>query len=107
MKTLGIIGGIAPESTIDYYRTIVALYRARKGDGSYPPILINSIDLQRLLATVAAGELQALIDWLVIELENLARGGAEFAVMASNTPHLGFGEIAREASLPLTRILEN
>jgi len=106
VKTLGIIGGIAPESTIDYYRTIIALYRARKPGGSYPPILINSIDLQRLLATVAAGELQALIDWLLIELENLARGGAEFAIMASNTPHLVFAEIARESSLPLISIVE-
>ena len=106
MKTLGIIGGIGPGSTVDYYQTIIELYRARKGDGSYPPILINSIDLQRLLATVAAGELQALIDWLVIELENLARGGAEFAIMASNTPHLVFAEIARESSLPLISIVE-
>ena len=106
MKTLGIIGGIGPGSTVDYYETIIELYRARKGDGSYPPILINSIDLQRLLATVAAGELQALIDWLLIELENLAHGGAEFAIMASNTPHLVFAEIARESSLPLISIVE-
>ena len=45
MKTAGIIGGIGPESTIVYYRTIVALYRERTGDGSYPSIVIDSIDL--------------------------------------------------------------
>ena len=106
MKTLGIIGGIAPESTIDYYRTIIALYRARKPDGSYPPILINSIDLQRVLATVGAGQLDALADWMVAELEKLARAGADFAIMASNTPHIVFDEVALKSPIPLISIVE-
>ena len=80
MKILGIIGGIAPESTIDYYRSIIALYRARKADGSYPPILINSIDLQRMLTMVGAGELSALTDWLVTELNKLQGAGGELAL---------------------------
>ena len=49
MKTLGIIGGIAPASTIEYYRLIVATYQARQPDGSGPPVIINSIDLQTML----------------------------------------------------------
>ena len=49
MKTIGIIGGIGPESTIEYYRRIFALYRLRKDPGGYPPILINSINLTRML----------------------------------------------------------
>lgn len=105
MKTLGIIGGIAPESTIDYYRTIIGLYRERKPDGSYPPILINSIDLQRVLATVGAGELDALTDWMVTELEKLEGAGADFAIMASNTPHLVFDKIEQRASIPLISIV--
>jgi aspartate racemase len=105
VKTLGIIGGIAPESTIDYYRTIIALYRARKSDGSYPPILINSIDLQRVLTMAAAGELAALTDWLLSELQKLERAGAAFAILASNTPHLVFDELERQSPLPLTSIV--
>jgi aspartate racemase len=106
VKTLGIIGGIGPGSTIDYYQTIIELYRARKNDGSYPPILINSIDLQRVLATVGAGELRVLVDWLLIELGKLAQAGADFAIMASNTPHLVFNEIAAKSPLPLISIVE-
>ena len=106
MKTLGIIGGIGPGSTIDYYQTIIELYRARKNDGSYPPILINSIDLQRVLAIVAAGELNALTEWLLSELEKLARAGADVAIMASNTPHIVFDEIAARSPLPLVSIIE-
>ena len=40
MKTLGIIGGTGPESTVEYYRLIMASYRARKRDGSYPSLFI-------------------------------------------------------------------
>ena len=105
MKILGIIGGIAPESTIDYYRSIIALYRARKADGSYPPILINSIDLQRMLTMVGAGELSALTDWLVTELNKLQGAGADFAIMASNTPHIVFDQIERQSPLPLISIV--
>ena len=56
MKTLGIVGGIGPESTIDYYRLLIAAYRKRVPDGSYPQILINSIDLKRMLDLIAAND---------------------------------------------------
>ena len=45
MKTLGMIGGVGPESTVEYYRAIVALYRGKVRDGSYPHGILNSIDL--------------------------------------------------------------
>jgi aspartate racemase len=106
LKTLGIIGGIGPGSTIDYYQTIIDLYRARKGDGSYPPILINSIDLQRVLTTVGAGELESLTNWLLTELKKLDRAGADFAIMASNTPHIVFDDLERQSPLPLISIVE-
>jgi aspartate racemase len=50
MQTAGLIGGIGPESTVEYYREIVAAYRERRPDGSYPPVLINSIDMQKMWA---------------------------------------------------------
>ena len=49
MKTVGIIGGIGPESTIEYYRLIIASYRRQKRDGSYPSLLLNSIDMKKML----------------------------------------------------------
>src|ERR1700692_1282387 len=54
MKTLGVIGGIGPESTIEYYRHLIAAYRARKPDGSYPAIVINSINMKTLLEMIEA-----------------------------------------------------
>lgn len=62
MKTLGIVGGIAPGSTVDYYRQVIAEYRARTGGNAYPSVVINSIDLTRLLALMGAGALDELTE---------------------------------------------
>ena len=56
MKTLGIIGGIAPESTIEYYRLIIASYCAQNPDGNYPSLIINSINLKKMIGLMEANQ---------------------------------------------------
>jgi aspartate racemase len=106
MKTLGIIGGIGPESTVEYYRQIVASYREQKQDGSYPPVLINSIDLTKMLDLIGANELAQVTGYLVSEVEKLARAGADFGLLAANTPHIVFDGIHRQSPIPLISIVE-
>jgi aspartate racemase len=106
MKTLGVIGGIGPESTVEYYRLIIASYRERKRDGSYPAIIINSVDLNRLVDLVTANKLEAVTEYLVGEIDKLAKAGADFGVLASNTPHIVFDEIERRSTIPLISIVE-
>ena len=106
MKTIGIIGGIGPESTVEYYRLLIASYRERTQDGSYPPIVINSIDLQKVLQLVGANELAKVAEYLVREVERLARAGADVGLFASNTPHIVFDDIRRRAPIPLLSIVE-
>ncbi len=105
MKTVGIIGGIAPESTVDYYRSIIAAFREQNPDGSYPAIIIDSIDLQRMLK-LAATDLPQLAEYLAAELGRLARAGADFALLASNTPHIVFEDLERRSPIPLVSIVE-
>jgi aspartate racemase len=106
MRTLGIIGGIAPGSTVDYYRLLITTYREQRQDGRYPSILINSIDLTRLLELTEADRLEELTGWLVQEVERLARAGAEVGLLASNTPHIVFPEVSRKSPIPLLSIVE-
>lgn len=106
MKTLGIVGGVGPESTVDYYRLIIAAYRERNPDGSYPPILINSIDLTRMLGLVEENSLTELAQYLADEVQRLARAGADFALFASNTPHIVFEQVRRQAPIPMLSIVE-
>jgi len=103
MKTAGIIGGIAPESTIDYYRQIVAACHQRAS--SYPALIINSIDLTKMLDLIATDR-DAATQYLVAEVKRLADAGADFAAMASNTPHLIFDEIRRRSPIPMISIVD-
>ena len=106
MKTLGIIGGVGPESTIEYYRTIIALYRARKSDGSYPQFIINSVDLKKGLDFMAANDLAGMAEYLLEEIPKLARAGADFGLIAANTPHVVFDDVAPKSPIPLISIVE-
>src|SRR5712691_2028810 len=106
MKTLGIIGGVGPESTIEYYRTIIALYRERQRDGSYPEFIINSVDLKKGLDFMAANNLTGMADYLLEEIGKLARAGADFGLIAANTPHIVFDDVAPKSPIPLISIVE-
>ena len=106
MKTLGIIGGLGPESTLDYYQRIIALYRERTRDGGYPEFIINSVNLRKGLDLMDAGDLAGMADYLVEALGKLARAGAEFGIISANTPHIVFDEVALRAPIPLISIVE-
>jgi len=105
MKTLGLIGGTGPESTIDYYRLLTAQYR-EKADGASPLVIINSVDLKRMIAWMAADELDKVTDYLAGHFEKLQRAGVDFAALTANTPHIVFDELQQRTSLPLVSIVE-
>jgi aspartate racemase len=105
MKTLGLIGGTGPESTIEYYRLLTAQYR-EKADGASPPLIINSVDIKRLLAWMTANELSKVADYLVEEVEKLRKAGADFGALTANTPHIVFDELQQRSALPLISIVE-
>ena len=105
MKTLGLIGGTGPESTIEYYRLLVAKYR-EQADGHAPPVIITSIDLKQMVEWMTAGNLTAVADGLAAEFERLQRAGADFAALTANTPHIVFDELQQRSPLPLISIVE-
>ncbi len=106
MKTAGLIGGIGPESTIEYYRSIIGSYREQKPDGGYPAILINSVNLTQLLEWMNVNELGRVTEYLIGEVEKLAKAGADFGAFAANTPHIVFDEVQRQSRIPLISIVE-
>ena len=106
MKTLGIIGGTGPESTVEYYRRLIAAYGARNTDGHAPSIVINSVDNKKLIDWFTSNELGEVTDFLEDAIEGLARAGADFGLIAANTPHLVFNELQQRARIPLLSIVE-
>ena len=106
MKKVGIIGGIGPVSTVDYYNGIINGYRLKANDENYPEIIINSINMTEMLAHLQNNDLDALATMLVNAIHNVANAGAEFAVIASNTPHIVFERVQKQSPLPLISIVD-
>jgi aspartate racemase len=106
MKTLGIVGGLGPESTLDYYRAIQDRFHERNPGAGDPPLVITSLNSDRMRAYFDAWDLAAIADWLVAEFERLTRAGADFGLIAANTPHIVFSEVQARCSLPLVSIVE-
>ena len=106
MKKVGIIGGIGPASTLDYYSGIIDKYRAKTNDDNYPEIVINSINMTEMLLYVAQEDWDSLANMLVNAIKNLKSAGADFAAIASNTPHIVFEAVKKEAALSIISIVE-
>lgn len=106
MKIIGMIGGIGPESTIDYYRRLLDGAQKRNPGGPALSIIINSIDLQKGLELLGDNKLNELAEYIVPEVMRLHGAGAEFGFLAANSPHIVFEDIARCSPIPLVSIVE-
>jgi aspartate racemase len=106
MKSLGVIGGLGPESTIDYYAKIIELYRERQCDGSYPEFIIVSVNLKKGLDFMEAGDLAGMAAYLLEGIGKLSDAGADFALISANTPHIVFDEVAFKSPIPLISIVK-
>jgi aspartate racemase len=104
MSTVGLVGGLGPESTIDYYRRILELWQ-REETLSAPSIVIDSLDVQRALRLVGSDR-PALIEYLLASIRRLAGAGVDFVAMTANTPHIVFDELAIQSPVPLLSIVE-
>jgi len=106
VKRIGVLGGLGPESTLKYYRTILDLCRERGLGGNYPEIIIYSLNFKECLHLEESGRWTELVAKLVGGIESLHRAGADFALIASNTPHIFFEEIKAKSPIPLLSIVE-
>jgi aspartate racemase len=106
VKKIGILGGMAPASTVEYYRIITTLCRQRGMGYCYPVIIVYSLNFQEFISLVESGDLPRVTDLICEAINSLSNAGADFAIMASNTPHVVFNEVADRSTIPLLSIVE-
>jgi aspartate racemase len=106
MKKIGIIAGLGPESTIDYYQRIITSFKNCHPDLLYPEIILYSVNMNELLQIISERKWSVLVQWLADKIDRMKTAGAQFAAIASNTPHVVFKQLEQMAALPLVSIVE-
>lgn len=106
MKKIGIIGGLSPESTVSYYLHITRTYVERFGDYSYPDIIIYSVNLENYHGWRSQDRWDLIADDLVFSAKQLKAAGADFGLIATNTMHKVFDEVADAVDLPLINLID-
>lgn len=106
MKKLGLVGGMGPESTIPYYHDIVYGVQEALGQSVFPELSIESVNVFDVLRLCGEEKYDELTDYLMTAINNLAKGGAEFAALSANTPHIVFDRLREKSPIPLISIVE-
>lgn len=104
-KRIGILGGISYESTIKYYELILKKYYEKYKDYYYPEIIIFSLNFQKFTDFENRNE-RKYIEYIIEGIASLEKAGAEFVVMAANSPHAVFEEVEKRSNIPLLSIVE-
>ena len=106
MKKIGIIGGLGPESTRDYYREIIDAFKDEYELSGFPEMVIESCDLKKFTMYASEGKWDYIAGVLSKKCENLVHSGADFIAIASNTPHKVFRQVNEICSVPIISIIE-
>ncbi len=105
MQKIGLIGGLGPESTVDYYNRIINAFK--NGTSlDYPEIVIYSVRMTELLDMMNRKEFDKLAVWMNERIASLKAAGCRFAAITANTPHVAFEKINESSPLPLISIVE-
>ncbi|HVF69756.1 MAG TPA: amino acid racemase [Xanthomonadales bacterium] len=108
MKTVGIIGGLGPETTSEFYLELI-FSSFDKNKIQRPPILIWNVPLEykieEELITEATGE-ERYLPYLIDAAIRLQKGGVDFIVMPCNSLHIFIEEIRAAVNIPVLSILE-
>ncbi len=105
-KRIGIIGGMSPESTAEYYQYITRTYTERFGDYGYPEILIYSVSFQPYVDWPMQERWDLVSQGLSQAAQAIERAGADFILIATNTMHLVFDQVQASVRVPMLNLLD-
>ncbi len=106
IKKIGIIGGISHESTVEYYKLIHKKYYDLKKDYYYPEVIIHSLNFQKFTDFEDNHDAKGYLEYIAAGIESLVNAGADFIIMAANSPHSFYKEIEEYSEVPMISIAE-
>lgn len=106
MKTIGIIGGMSPESTVLYYQIINREINRRLGGNSSAKIILDSLNFAEIVQLQKSGQWEAAAERLVASARRLASAGADFLLIATNTMHKNAPAVEAAVAIPLLHVVD-
>jgi len=106
MKRIGLIGGLGPEATVDYYKEITGAFKGTGNGLVSPEILIYSVNMSEFLEMMNKKEYDKAVNYLLQKINALVAAGADFVALTANTPHLFFNRLRERTGIPLLSIVE-
>ena len=105
-KKIGILGGMSPESTVEYYQYITRTYTERFGDYGYPEVIIYSVSFQPYVDWPNQDRWDLVAQGLGEAAQKLEAAGADLIVIATNTMHLVFDQVQASVNVPMLSLLD-
>jgi len=106
MKTIGLLGGMSWESSIEYYRIINEAVKERLGGLHSAKSMMYSVDFAEIEKLQHAGDWEALTQSMIIAAKQVEKGGADLLVICTNTMHKMAPEVAAAIDIPLLHIAD-
>lgn len=106
MKKIGLVGGLGPASTVEYYLGLIEKSREEFGADVYPEIVIDSVNMSEHTAALSSGDFAALSQLLLKSLNNLKAAGSEVAAIGANTEHIVWDMVKDDFPLPVISIID-
>ncbi|MFJ7941941.1 aspartate/glutamate racemase family protein [Peribacillus sp. NPDC096622] len=107
MKTIGLIGGMSWESSLEYYRIINEEVKAKLGGLHSAKCILYSVDFEEIERYQAEGDWESSGKLLGDAALSLEKAGAEMIVICTNTMHKVIGYIEEKVSLPILHIADS
>lgn len=106
MKTIGLIGGMSWESTLEYYRLINQGVKGRLGGLHSARILMESLNFAEIAPLQHTGRWADTGEMLAASARRLEGAGADLLLLCTNTMHKGAGQITEAVTVPLLHIVD-
>jgi aspartate racemase len=106
MKTIGMIGGMSWESSLEYYRIINEEVKERLGDLHSAKTLMYSVDFAEIELLQREGRWQEATRAMIEAARAVAAGGADFLIICTNTMHKMANEVQQSIAIPLLHIAD-
>ena len=106
MKTIGLIGGMSWESSLEYYRIINETVKNKLGGFHSAKSLMYSVDFQDIEELQHRGKWEDATRLMIDAAQRVERGGADFLVICTNTMHMMAGDVERSVQIPLLHIVD-